>query len=344
LPEIIIPKWEDFRNIVRNANTSLIICCPYYTETGVDNIFDNLRDETSLSFLTRLSPSDWVNGVSDPEALVILLELLEEAGRNVTLQIHQRLHAKVYIADRAIALIGSSNLSEGGFGRNIEMMVKLLDTDAEQAWNVFDHQLQSKSRNLAISQLRSWVNAYSNTIKNVRSTRESSEADELENSQKELDILLGYGQEAQEITEPRNSDLTDFVTWLRTNSDLSGADVLLARYDNSDNQNLTGHFRQCFFAVVRFQKERTELQRLLSQACDQLLPTDLYQLSSEISDAWIEHIDTHATDSGTGYSYSVLRGILPPSLGGTRLGGGGGSSTLKRMLPLVGKFIEGIQQ
>lgn len=343
MAEIIIPGWEDFRNIVRNANTSLIICCPYYTETGVDNIFDNLRDETSLFFFTRLSPSDWVNGISDPEALVILLELLEDAGRNVVLQIHQRLHAKVYIADTAIALIGSSNLSEGGFGRNFEVMVRLLDTDAEQAWNIIDQKLRSESRSLAINQLRSWVDSYSNTIKNVRRTKESSEADELENAQKELDIILGYGHKAKEIIEPQNSDLTDFVTWLRANSDLSGADVLLARHDNSDNQNLTGHFRQCFFAVVRFLRERTELQGLLSEACDQLLPTDLYQLSSEISNSWIEHVDTHATDSGTGYSYSVLRGILPPSLGGTRLGGGGGSSTLKRMLPLVGKFIEGIQ-
>ncbi len=341
MAEIIIPVWEDFRNIVRNANTSLIICCPYYSETGVDNLFDNLRDDTSLSFCTRLSPSDWVNGISDPEALVILLELLEDAGRNVVLQIHQRLHAKVYIADKSLALIGSSNLSEGGFGRNFEMMVRLIDTDAEQAWNIYDQKLRPESRGIAINQLRSWVDTYSNIIKDVRRIKESPEADELENAQKGLDLLLGYGQEPQEIEEPTHSELTDFVAWLRVNSDLSGADILLARHDNSDNQNLTGHFRQCFFAVVRFLRERPELRQLLSQACDQLQPTNLYQLSSEISKAWIEHVDTHATDSGAGYSYSVLRGILPPSLGGTRLGGGGGSSTLKRMLPLVGKYITG---
>lgn len=339
MAEIIIPEWEDFRDIVYNATSSLIICCPFYTETGVDIIFDNLRDDTSLSFFTRLSPSDWVNGVSDPEALVILLELLRDAGHTVILQINQRLHAKVYIADRDRALIGSSNLSEGGFSRNLEVMVRLSGEDAGQAWNVFDQEIRPVARHIAINQLRLWVNTYLNTISSVRRTKESTEADDLENAQKDLDILLGYGQTGRQITEPSNSDLADFVEWLRANTNLTGADVLLARHDNSDNQNLTGHFRQCFFSVFRFLNEHTELQRPLSQECDQLSPTDIYQLSIKISGYWIEHVDTHATDSGEGYSYSVLRGILPPSLGGTRLGGGGGSSTLKRMLPLVGKFI-----
>ena len=64
-----------------------------------------------------------------------------------------------------------------------------------------------------------------------------------------------------------------------------------------------------------------------------------YQLTDEISDAWLKHVNTHAADKGSGYDYAVLRGVLPPSVGGTRMGGGGGISTLKRMLPLVARYL-----
>ena len=67
---------------------------------------------------------------------------------------------------------------------------------------------------------------------------------------------------------------------------------------------------------------------------------EVYQPNSLIANAWLEHVDTHATDVGVRYNYSILRGILPPSLGGTRLGGGGGSSTLKRMFPLIARFLQ----
>jgi len=67
---------------------------------------------------------------------------------------------------------------------------------------------------------------------------------------------------------------------------------------------------------------------------------DVYKLPDEISSAWLKHINRHATDSGDGYDYAVLRGILPPSVGGTRIGGGGGISTLKRMFPLVACYLQ----
>lgn len=339
MSDIIIPTWEDFKNIVSNATTKLTICSPYYTERGVEKILDSLGENISLSFTTRLSPSDWANNISDPEALLILLDLLENGGHDVILQIHQRLHAKVYIADTTMALIGSSNLTEGGFERNFELMVWLQGEEAKKAYDILYENLVSDSRPLKIDQLRLWVENNLDSIKGVRRKKDAFEAEELGKAQKELDELLGYGHDAPKIDEPMVSDLTSFVSWLKLNHGESGAKVLLARHDNSDNQNLTGHFRQCFYAVFRFIRERPNFLQILSESCDTLAPDDIYQLSQEVSEHWIEHIDAHATDSGEGYSYSVLRGILPPSLGGTRLGGGGGSSTLKRMLPLVSKFI-----
>ena len=81
--------------------------------------------------------------------------------------------------------------------------------------------------------------------------------------------------------------------------------------------------------------------RNLSAQLDALGPDELYQFDlPPVLEAWFRHLDEHATDTGPIYSYPTLRGILPPSAGGTREGGGGESSTLKRMLPLVARYRE----
>jgi hypothetical protein len=58
-------------------------------------------------------------------------------------------------------------------------------------------------------------------------------------------------------------------------------------------------------------------------------------------DAWQQFLDSNARakDERLGYSFSTLRTILPESLGGYTVGGGGASSTLKRVLPLVARFF-----
>jgi len=77
----------------------------------------------------------------------------------------------------------------------------------------------------------------------------------------------------------------------------------------------------------------------LTRDLSQLRPDDIYQVDAPVANIWVDHVDEHATEHGDGWSYAILRGIMPPALGGTRQGGGGGSSTLKRMLPLVAQFL-----
>ncbi len=340
MAEIIVPTWVDFQEVVSSANERLTICSPYYTEAGVEKVLDNLMAHTSLIVLTRLSPSDWVSRVSDPQALLALLDLLSEAGHQIDLHILQRLHAKAYLADSALALVGSSNLSEGGFERNLEIMVRLRGAEAEVVSRLMEETYRTNARDLLIDQLRTWVEDHQGTVQDVRRGREGDDAEELEPAQRALDEMLKYGAEPQEIAEPDPSLMEQFVEWLRLHPDLAGARVMLSRHDNTDGQNLTGHFRQCFYAAFRFLQERPQLRTPLSSALDQIQMNEVYQPNSLIANAWLEHVDTHATDVGVRYNYSILRGILPPSLGGTRLGGGGGSSTLKRMFPLVARFLQ----
>lgn len=177
MAEIIVPTWVDFQEVVSSANERLTICSPYYTEAGVEKVLDNLMAHTSLIVLTRLSPSDWVSRVSDPQALLALLDLLSEAGHQIDLHILQRLHAKAYLADAALALVGSSNLSEGGFERNLEIMVRLRGAEAEVVSRLMEETYRTNARDLPIDQLRTWVEDHQGTVQDVRRGREGDDAE-----------------------------------------------------------------------------------------------------------------------------------------------------------------------
>ena len=74
----------------------------------------------------------WVNGVSDPEALCKLFTQFERTGRPAELLINPKLHSKAFFADTRAAIVGSANLTDGGFQNNIEIMVRL-DPKATEA-------------------------------------------------------------------------------------------------------------------------------------------------------------------------------------------------------------------
>ena len=135
-------------------------------------------------------------------------------------------------------------------------------------------------------------------------------------------------------------DINTFISWLDARSCLPGAEVILERHRNTDGQNLTGHVKQCFFGSLRFLKQHPEFVAATSDALEQLSANEVYQMTEPgLQDAWVAYLDAHSLDCGESYNYSTLRGILPPSLGGTRQGGGGGISTLKRLLPLVARYL-----
>ena len=335
MARIIRASWDDFRRIVESARNRLLVCVPYYSEEGLRQLFDAFHCEAELSFVSRLSPSDWLSGVSDPEALLVRFERLQNQNRSPLFTIHQQLHAKAYLADRMIGLVGSANLSAGGFDRNFEIMVELDTDETKIADRLIENEIRDQGIPLCSEALRSWVEEHQDQITKLRTKK--NEEEDLTEIQRDLDALLGYGK--TEILKTDIPIIKDFVNWLQNNKDLSGARMLTDRYFNSSGQNLGGHFRQSYAAVSHFLQQHFAHRQSLNSGLNSLRPEDIYQPDDNLLNDWIRHLDDHATKSGPGYDYAVLRGILPPNLGGTRLGGGGGSSTLKRMMPLVARFL-----
>jgi hypothetical protein len=118
---VLVGAWQrTFEAVLASATQRLTLCAPYITEHGAD-IVRTVRDKTnrkelSVLLLTDLSPLAICAGATDP-ASVAVLRALFPASRSVHLP---RLHAKVYTADRARAIVTSGNLTYGGLVCNHE--------------------------------------------------------------------------------------------------------------------------------------------------------------------------------------------------------------------------------
>lgn len=142
------------------------------------------------------------------------------------------------------------------------------------------------------------------------------------------------------LSPPTPELLKQFAFWLTLNRSLPGAAVAREHFDNSTGQQRQGHFKQSFSASYRLLQEQPQLVKILSDAIDGLDSDAVFDLINHPSvDLWKQHLAKHSTAKGELYDYAILKGILPPSLGGIREAGGGGMGTLQRVLPLLARWI-----
>ncbi len=120
------PCKDAYKSIIDNVKTELHIVSPYITKAGTDLIRNRAKTSThrmsvSIKLLTDLNPLSVCQGSCDPEALLHLTRSFP-----LTEILHlPRVHAKIMVADRKVAIVGSSNLTEGGIHDNYEYNVKI---------------------------------------------------------------------------------------------------------------------------------------------------------------------------------------------------------------------------
>jgi len=119
------PWVDQFDALLAEARKSLVLCSPYIGREPCDRVAHRVRNDSSpgtfeVFVVTDLSRDNVVSGVTDADALATLVEAVPSA----TVRFLPSLHAKVYVADYAQAIVTSSNMTTAGLRRNFEYGVR----------------------------------------------------------------------------------------------------------------------------------------------------------------------------------------------------------------------------
>lgn len=116
------PSWT-LLNEVFESPKKVFIASPWISTEGAD-FLERLRDSHPAlrwELWTRLDVLDWVAGYSDYPALLRVLQGVSTS--RLSLRATPSLHMKVFWDGRDRALVGSCNLTGGGFATNLEAAV-----------------------------------------------------------------------------------------------------------------------------------------------------------------------------------------------------------------------------
>ena len=121
--------WQvTFDEFVASIRESALIAAPYITRQPIERLADRLcaPDSVRLDVLTSLDAPSMCSGSVDAAALAWLCEQVPNANvRHLS-----NLHAKAYVADADVAIVGSANLTTGGLWRNYELGVHITEPQA----------------------------------------------------------------------------------------------------------------------------------------------------------------------------------------------------------------------
>ncbi len=112
--DAIIDAFEKTEHRIR-------IISPFIQESMTRYLVDSMSKGINAQLITRFYREDFIKSVSSLTALKGLLK----AG--IDIYALKDLHAKLYLFDDNIAIIGSANFTGGGFGNNIELSLYIED-------------------------------------------------------------------------------------------------------------------------------------------------------------------------------------------------------------------------
>ena len=285
-----------------------------------------------IEFWSRLNPYDWAANVVDPPAL---LRFMNELGEDsVTLYFHRTLHAKIYQVDQVWSWIGSPNLTRSAFTTNVELVAEVRDNDV----TILDHfirDIRSSLKRVELSELSDFVELTRDIIERIE-TRPQGTDDDFEAAVQIADEILSSKSDV--ILDDQIPKMDDFIQFVRKQQGEIAARVI-DHHNNLSGQNRQGHVKQSYYAIYLFLTSHGRKFVPVLRALDiEKFP----KIPQDFVTVWIEFVDEFAThsDDDLGYSFSILRNVLPESLGGYVTNGGGASGTFRRIVPLVAHFLD----
>lgn len=130
--------------------TALRIICPFIKKGALLHLLDG-RATGAIQVITRFNLSDFADGVSDIDALTLLL------ARRAAVRGVRNLHAKLYLFGDSRAVLTSANLTQAAlFGNHEFGFVSAEPNITEQCHAYFDAMWRRAGDNLTLERLRGW--------------------------------------------------------------------------------------------------------------------------------------------------------------------------------------------
>ena len=150
--------WDtEFTDALHRDSGTLRMVCPFIKARALERILTPRPD--NLEVITGFNLADFANGVSDIDALRLLLD----AGGAV--RGLKGLHAKLYVFGASRAIITSANLTGAGLSANHEFGVVTEDSTAiRRCHEYFEALWQDAGKDLRRSQLHDWAHRLSNHL------------------------------------------------------------------------------------------------------------------------------------------------------------------------------------
>lgn len=335
----MINFYEKGIDVIKKASegaTKGFICTPYYSERGLSLLDTFFGSAEEVDFWTRFSPLDWRAGVADMAALKKRVQLLLNRKKKFNLMVSDDLHAKIYRFSDNRVIIGSANLTWPAMTSNIEIVCEFV---GEEASKIFEILSIFKKRFIPVEAevFIAYVDLVSDAISKsfdgpIEEDEEMNAAIEL--AEEELKNILN--KTSPVAPRIRHIDIERFINYCKRENTVISNEVIER---NDGKHNLQGHVKHCYYGSLRFLFEFPQFIEEIAST-----PTgSLYSFKNlTIRTGWRDFLRSHAkeVDRDHDFRFHTLRVYIPENLGGICSGGGGGSGTLKRVLPLVARMLQ----
>jgi len=313
-----------------------LICTPFYSERGL-KLLDPFFDVAErVDFWTRFSPLDWKAGIADMAALRKRVESVLSREKTFNFMLSDDLHAKIYKFSDDRVIIGSSNLTWPAMTSNIETICELRNDAAASILdilNIFEKRLTPVKAEVFIAYVDIAADAITKPSDGLEETNEEMNA-AIDLAEEELrKSLVPHAPQTSPILP---LEIERFIDYCSEEKSTVSKEVL-ARWEGK--HNLQGHVKHYYYGTLRFLSEFPELvEEIASNPRD-----SLYNFNDKtVLNTWRDFLRKHAKeiDENRNFSFRTLRVYTPENLGGICSGGGGGSPTLKRVLPIVARMLQ----
>lgn len=318
---IVGPTFADLEQLDM-AGRRAVIATAFYSRAALRKVKVDARELRLLVRLDLESPDEWKRGMIDPEALLEFMIRHQQAGCRVDLRIRDIAHAKAYVGRNGF-LMGSANLAVRGF----------LGVGHEMLWR----EQSAARRNLLLHSLATYA-AGMQPLENARLQAyiDAHRAD-VQRYRRRNPLRFRRTDEDRPDPEapkaPRHGSYGDFLDWLARRPE-PAAQVIWER-GMGVSGNLSGHIHSHFYGFRQWFLFDPDM---LAWAAGQNPDTYVLRKWSLEETRLREFVVNHAGDEPD-FSLHTWQSYLHVEAGG-RAGGQASSGNMKRMIPLIARYLE----